>query len=359
MYGVVSGRVAKGLAELAKIHRLQLDFPTEQRMLSFFHEVLNDYLAKAFVDPVVLQSVRTKIREILNGRIEGEQAERFLDEWIEQAVGAIDVRFPLLPNLYTVPEWVRPEYDLVMKTIGESQWKKLSKEAKADPVRHYEDSAAVIGRMIAIIPPEHPRLKALTSERDNALTVAAAFKAMQAWEKKVYASIPTAEARGYPYGFAGREEFNGFAQQFSSRFVDDLTKSNEGTIGPGNISLYLHGSSLTGLSHERKNSGLRRPFGPQSDLDFAVVVPDAVFAQLRRKGMISEEEPGKRSIPYSLSATPDALRKMGVEALIREMEPGLAVKKISFSYYSESYAKERREIAPYLPITPVPKLEEN
>jgi hypothetical protein len=350
LYGVISKKAEAVLERLARAHDLELGPEGGRALSEHFHEILNDYLAKGRLTNPALQRARDAVVARLTERgIPPEKAEAFAEEWLGEAVSLVDVRFPIIPEGYAIPDDIRSQYELVRETVHSQEWKKKRAEEKADPIGTYEKKIEFMTKLLARVPETHLRRQALEADVARAVRIRDAFVAFQKWEESLYRNVPGVQTRGFPYGFRDRAEFDAFSDTFARSFRQGLSEGTSGLVeGPG-VRLLVHGSSLTGLSHERKVNGLRRPYGPHSDLDIVVVVPDLTFHQMKKKGFLVEEEPGARSVPYSVEDRA-VMQKLGVDQVLDEAGKGLPVKKISISIYSESHFRERLKIRPFLAL---------
>ncbi len=119
--------------------------------------------------------------------------------------------------------------------------------------------------------------------------------------------------RAFPFGFTTQEQWNDFRNPFLSEIRSRLAQ-------PGNqqIQVFLGGSSIEGLSFLPKDQGLlRKPFGPESDLDILVVVPERLFKRLFPRELETNfvEQPG---VSYPLDM--DKLSKAFSEGLAPNTE---------------------------------------
>jgi hypothetical protein len=337
LYSLVSKKSSELLDTLLRQHGLQVPEEGKAGLRFALRRLFAEYLRSAQIDPASIERAKESVVAQL-----GEGARAFADEWLNESVALIDRRFPLFSPHFSISPTFEPHYDLVREIVASQEWKKLSADKKADPVAYFRARQSSVLQMLARLPEGHSRKKALEADAARDGRAADAFEAFQRWERGLYQSIPGALGRGYPYGFADRATFGGFSEAFSEGF-------RSGFQAKVPLSLYVHGSSLTGLSHERKANGIRRPFGPHSDLDIVVKVSDADFAALKRQGLIAEEEPGKISIPYSIENA-EALRKMGLYDVLKERGKDLPLKKISISFYSDSHFEYRKTIRPFLAL---------
>jgi hypothetical protein len=149
------------------------------------------------------------------------------------------------------------------------------------------------------------------------------------------------QARAFPFGFTTQEQWNDFRQPF-------LTEIRSRLAQPGNqqIQVLLGGSSIEGLSFLPKDQGLlRKPFGPESDLDILVVVPERLFKRLfpselekdfvERTGVSYPLDMDKLSKAFSEGLAPDTeLRNL--KHFLDQQQAKINGRKISLKFTTEA-----------------------